>query len=114
MTKHHFIGIADAIREHNRIAKINGTAKFDHQHLETLADFFKGINPAFKRSRWLGYICGANSPNGGKYGVMSGRFDSSKPNQANTPKSQCKDCCDDPTCCPGHDGPHGYDNSVNH
>lgn len=65
MTKMHFIGLADAIREHNRLAVLNSTAKFDTSHLDTLADFFHGVNPRFMRSRWFGYIYGTNGKNGG-------------------------------------------------
>lgn len=71
MTKKHFIGLANAIREHNRLAELNKTAKFDVSHLDTLADFFIGVNPRFLRSRWLGYIFGANGPNGGPVKKLS-------------------------------------------
>lgn len=65
MTKQHFIGLADAIREHNRLAELNGSPKFESGHLDTLADFCKGHNSNFMRGRWMDYVHGLCGPNGG-------------------------------------------------
>ena len=65
MTKQHFIKIADAIREHNSKLSTKDTP-FTSEHLATLADTFKRINPNFKSDRWLDYIAGNCGPNGGK------------------------------------------------
>jgi hypothetical protein len=68
MTKKHFIELADAIRFHNENASgsIESANKFDFVQLETLADFFESVNPAFNRNRWLEYIAGNCGPCGGK------------------------------------------------
>jgi hypothetical protein len=68
MTKKHFIELANAIRFHNENAggAIESASKFDSVQLETLADFFESVNPAFNRNRWLDYIAGNCGPNGGK------------------------------------------------
>ena len=66
MTKQDFIALADAIAEHNRIARNTGvTDTFNAYHLETLADFCRSQNSNFMRERWLGYIAGENGKNGG-------------------------------------------------
>ena len=67
MTKKHFIALADAIREHNRVAyKEQPIDHFSDELLNTLADFCQSTNPNFNRERWLGYIAGENGPSGGK------------------------------------------------
>jgi hypothetical protein len=68
MTKKHFIALADAIREHNRIADPEGyttTPEFTRGHIEILANFCAGQNRNFNADRWLGYIAGTNGKNGG-------------------------------------------------
>ena len=66
MTKKHFIALADAIREHNRIARnIGHYAEFKPDQIETLADLCGQQNDRFDRERWLGYIAGTNGKNGG-------------------------------------------------
>ena len=64
MSKKHFIALADAIREHNRLIETEDEP-FTPKQLETLADFCRSQNPDFKRDRWLGYIAGENGKNGG-------------------------------------------------
>ena len=69
MTKKHFIALADAIREHNRIESApekHGHCSVNQVHLNMLADFCQSSNPNFNRERWLGYIAGENGKNGGK------------------------------------------------
>lgn len=69
MTKKHFIALADAIRDHNRIARNRNDASMDiftPSILDTLCDFCRSQNYNFDRDRWLGYIAGTNGPNGGK------------------------------------------------
>jgi hypothetical protein len=71
MSKKHFIAIADAIREHNTVARRRRDsgipcAMFLPDHLETLADSFKRENSMFNRERWLSYVAGACGPNGGE------------------------------------------------
>jgi hypothetical protein len=61
MSKKHFIALADAIREHTTC----GGQPFTEDQLNVLAGFCKRQNPAFDRSRWLGYIAGKNGPSGG-------------------------------------------------
>ena len=67
MSKKDFIALADAIKEHNRIAINSGetTVLFMTEHLDTLADFCKAQNSDFMRGRWVGYIDGECGPNGG-------------------------------------------------
>jgi hypothetical protein len=60
MTKQDFIALANAIKAANAHAD-----RFTDSQLDTLADFCKSQNPAFKRDRWLGYINGENGPSGG-------------------------------------------------
>lgn len=57
MTKHHFIRLADFIRE-------DGT--FTDRQLDTLRRFCLEQNPKFNPMRWLSYIRGTCGPNGGK------------------------------------------------
>lgn len=64
MTKKHFIKLADAIREHNRLAANRCEPVFSDEHLTTLADFCSA-SPNFNRSRWLAYIAGSCGPKGG-------------------------------------------------
>lgn len=67
MTKKNFIALADAIREHNRIAANEpGMTPFRIGQLDSLAEFCHSQNPAFDRPRWLGYIAGTNGKNGGQ------------------------------------------------
>jgi len=52
MTKKHFIALADAIREHNRIESApekHGHCSFNQVHLNMLADFCQSSNPNFNR-----------------------------------------------------------------
>ncbi len=63
MTKKHFIALADAIREHNKLTVVK---PFDKDQLDTLGMTLRSINPNFKHERWLGYIAGTNGKNGGK------------------------------------------------
>ena len=70
MTKKHFIALADAVVEHNRIKRnvFGANAErqcFNVEQLEALADFCAEQSPLFKRDRWLGYIAGTNGKNGG-------------------------------------------------
>ena len=51
MTKKHFVALADAVREHNRIA-INRLSNGDHK------------NAQFNRERWLAYVNGECGKNG--------------------------------------------------
>jgi hypothetical protein len=62
MTKKHFIALADAIKEANRIEP----RVFSYRQLQYLADFYANTNPHFNRERWLGYIKGECGPCGGK------------------------------------------------
>jgi hypothetical protein len=71
MSKKHFVALANAVREHNRVA-VNRLANNDHSmtvfapdQIEALADFCKSQDGQFNRERWLGYIAGSNGPNGG-------------------------------------------------
>jgi hypothetical protein len=75
MTKTHFMALADAIREHNRLMKFRtGTglehlregSAFDERQLETLANFCQRQNQNFNRSRWLNYVAGNCGRNGEK------------------------------------------------
>jgi hypothetical protein len=59
MSKKHFIALADFIRDRLDIV-------FDAKSIIALADFCQSQNPRFNRRRWLGYIGGANGPNGGE------------------------------------------------
>jgi hypothetical protein len=63
MSKKHFIALANAIRDHNKVVLSHD--KFNERHLETLAQFCRAMNPAFDRERWLDYIAGECGPNGG-------------------------------------------------
>ena len=71
MSKKDFIALADAIKEHNRIADQRerfGSTKdhfFSEDQISSLADFCEDQNPNFKRDRWLDYIAGNCGPNGG-------------------------------------------------
>ena len=71
MHKKIFIALADAIRDHNRVATArqnNGipAVEFTPAHLETIADFCISQNSAFKRDRWMDYVAGNCGPNGGE------------------------------------------------
>ena len=65
MTKKNFVALADSIREHNRLAKVNGENAFTVDQVAELARFCASVNPRFKRERWLDYIAGRCGPNGG-------------------------------------------------
>ena len=65
MSKKDFIAIADKIREHNRADSDGASEPFTRGQLDSLAWTFQGLNPDFKRDRWLGYIAGENGKNGG-------------------------------------------------
>lgn len=66
MSKKHFIALADAIREHNRVAE-NRTdmQKFGADQLDTLMLFCRKQNGQFNGIRWLEYVNGRCGPNGG-------------------------------------------------
>lgn len=64
MTKKHFIALADALREHNRLSATY--TPFDAEQLDTLAAFCQSENPNFNRELWLDYIAGNCGPSGGK------------------------------------------------
>jgi hypothetical protein len=69
MSKQDFIALADAIRDHNRIASHpanSGMPKFETTHLELLVAFMRSQNSSFMKERWLGYVKGENGPSGGK------------------------------------------------
>ena len=66
MSKKDFIALANAIRRHNESVRAgHSQSAFDGEHLSTLADFCASQNPLFKRERWLEYIAGKCSSNGG-------------------------------------------------
>ena len=65
MTRKDFVALADSIREHNRLANLNGENAFTVDQLAALARFCASENPRFKRERWLDYIAGQCGPNGG-------------------------------------------------
>ena len=65
MTKKQFVALADSIREHNRLAELNGESAFTNDQLAALARFCASANPRFRRKRWLDYIAGRCGPNGG-------------------------------------------------
>jgi hypothetical protein len=65
MSKKHFVALADSIREHNRVARLNSENAFTADQLAALARFCVSENPRFKRERWLDYIAGQCGPNGG-------------------------------------------------
>lgn len=64
MTKKHFIALADAIREHNRVHP--ESLRFTAYHLETLSVFCREQNYSFKYGRWTDYIEGKCGPSGGR------------------------------------------------
>lgn len=69
MTKKHFIALADAIKEYNRLSFPAGTncvspLKFGYTQILMLADFCQSQNPNFNRDRWITYIKGECGPNG--------------------------------------------------
>jgi hypothetical protein len=71
MTKKHFIALADAIRRYNESAFPHGTntvspLKFSYTQLLCLADFCEDQSPRFNRERWLDYISGKCTANGGR------------------------------------------------
>jgi hypothetical protein len=68
MTKKHFVALADAIREFNRLTRDGSeTANhFDTQQIGVLADFCQEQNGHFNRRLWLDYIAGTCGPNGGR------------------------------------------------
>ena len=60
MTKKDFIGLADAIKAHDR----RHETPFSAMQLVTLADFCARTNSRFKKERWLNYIAGHCTKNG--------------------------------------------------
>ena len=68
MTKKHFIALADEIKDSNARFETGAVTAilFREEHINVLADFCQAQNPCFNRERWIGYISGANGPNGGK------------------------------------------------
>ena len=70
MSKKDFIALADAIREHNRVASHPANAgmgaAFTSDQLDTLASACKRANNAFMTDRWLDYIAGECGKNGGR------------------------------------------------
>src|SRR5438552_787783 len=62
MTKKHFIALADAIREQNKI----GTTPFNDEQISQLAWFCQMQNSNFNKDRWLGYIAGTVGKRGGE------------------------------------------------
>lgn len=65
MTRKHFIALADFIKTQNQFAAIMNAVAFHETQIFLLADFLDSY-PHFKRSQWLAYIKGENSPSGGK------------------------------------------------
>lgn len=68
MSKKDFIALADAIRDQIAVELAYPGAvqrPFTYGQIQVLADFCQRQNPAFNRSRWLGYIAGTNGKNGG-------------------------------------------------
>lgn len=69
MSKKDFIALADAIKDHNRIASHpanrDNMPRFDVYHLEVISQFCKSQNSNFMRDRWFDYINGECGPNGG-------------------------------------------------
>lgn len=63
MSKRNFIALAETIRAHNR--KGDDVNPFRDDHIDVLADFCQGQNPAFQRRRWVDYIQGRCGPSGG-------------------------------------------------
>jgi hypothetical protein len=68
MSKKHFIALADAVRA---TEKMIDNGMFSRQETKViyrrmLADFCSDQNSRFDHHRWMGYIDGANGPNGGK------------------------------------------------
>ena len=52
-----FIALASCISEHNRLAKaLGGWSVFTQDQLDTLCACLMGMNPEFKRERWLQLI----------------------------------------------------------
>jgi hypothetical protein len=49
MTKKHFEALADSIREHDRVAKLNGENAFTADQLASLARFCASENPRFNK-----------------------------------------------------------------
>jgi hypothetical protein len=67
MSKKHFIALANAFRESKppeHTTELGFMQWWDD--VLAIADACSNANPAFNRERWLGYIKGANGPNGGK------------------------------------------------
>ena len=67
MSKKDFIALANVVRDFNRLHDEGSVTAnhFDAQQIAALANFCQSQNPAFNRSRWLGYIVGLNGPSGG-------------------------------------------------
>jgi len=60
MTKKDFIAMAEYIRDTEGYCEM-----FTDRQIEHLANFCHSRNPAFKESRWKGYIANLCGPNGG-------------------------------------------------
>ena len=65
MSKKHFIALADAIREHNRIAVNTNGQPFDMEQIDTITRFCIAQNSRFNSQRFVDYIAGLCGPNGG-------------------------------------------------
>ena len=68
MGKKQFIALADTLKRMRASYGKNWDPNLFRacdDHVEALADFCAAQNPAFNRSRWLGYIAGTNGPSGG-------------------------------------------------
>ena len=66
MGKKQFIALAAMIVDHHGFADDSDYHHhFTEDQIEALAVFCEMQNPAFNRSRWLGYIAGTNGPSGG-------------------------------------------------
>lgn len=65
MSKKHFIGLADAIRQHQRAAAASQANPFEDDHLQMLERWMRSENPNFNQGRWRGYVEGRCGPSGG-------------------------------------------------
>ena len=68
MTKKHFIALADAIKEHNRLSQrgFNSYVMFTDDQIEVLSRFCGQQSSNFKAERWVRYIHGLCGKNGGE------------------------------------------------
>lgn len=76
MTKKDFIALADKLRQMKPVYDYEFGSSYSHGFadgearnyqftIECLASFCLAQNSSFNCERWLGYIAGANGPNGG-------------------------------------------------